>query len=241
MTQKKSLTDIDFVIKDESTEYRKVYEFVIDSQDPAFEGVKQFDIRVTAKDGVENTAGPVVVSTYYVDNQSPQKVSVVAFPEFPTQGEKVSFTIEFSEPVADVEAAFDDIDIVFENADEYRTVWIGETSEPIELEADETSKQLVVRDTYHDDVDNYNQEFLEEILLTPTLTIDTVTEDNIVNNDGDDDVTQVVFSGASKGFENGTILIVNITSDKRPEDKFGPIEVATNGPNGTWDIPLLKI
>ncbi|MFY2506795.1 hypothetical protein ACN3E9_00365 [Vibrio pectenicida] len=233
---KKVITDIDFVSSDESTKYRKVYEFVIDSQEAIFEGVKQFEIEVTAKDGVENRIGPIIVSTYYVDNQAPQKASVLVSPEFPTQDDTVSFSIEFSEPVADVEATFDGIDVVFENAEEYQFVWTGETSEPITLKADEASKQLIVKDTYHDEVNNHHQEFIEEILVTPTITVDDVTEDNIVNGENDE-ITQVVFSGTTKGYESGTTLTVAVASDKRPEDKFGPIEVTTNGPDGSWLTP----
>ncbi|ARC93838.1 hypothetical protein B6A42_19225 [Vibrio coralliilyticus] len=234
-SKKKTPTSIEFTLNDaESTEYIKVYDFIINSLLPEFDGVEKFEIEATVEDGIGNSEGPYIASTYYVDNEPPVGSLTTVAPEYPTEADDVTVTLQFDEPVTAVSATFDDIDIDFGESKDFKELWTGTTSEVISLNPDENSKKLVVS-AYHDELNNIGEAFSEDVIVTPTITIDDVTEDNEVNS-ADDNVNNISFSGSTKGFLKGTQLSVNVVSTKRPDiDKFEFTEIEINQ-DGVWSI-----
>ncbi|USD98606.1 hypothetical protein CTT30_21600 [Vibrio coralliilyticus] len=235
-SKKKTLTDIEFILNnDESTEYKKVYDFTIDSLASDFSEAERFEIVAKVEDGFGNFEGPYVASTYYVDNEPPAGSITAVAPEHPTEADNVIVTLQFEEPVKAVTATFDGIDIDFGESQDFKELWTGTTSQVISLNPNENSKQLVVSN-YHDELNNVGAEFSEDIIVTPVITIDNVTEDNIVS-EGEDDVTNITFSGTTTGFLKDSELSVKVVSDKRPNiDKFEFTGVKVNQ-DGTWSIP----
>ncbi|MFN3019309.1 hypothetical protein ACK1CN_25555, partial [Vibrio coralliilyticus] len=234
-SKKKTPTSIEFTLNDaESTEYIKVYDFIINSLLPEYDGVEKFEIEATVEDGIGNSEGPYIASTYYVDNEPPVGSLTTVAPEYPTEADDVTVTLQFDEPVTAVAATFDDIDIDFGESKDFKELWIGTTSEVISLNPDENSKKLVVS-AYHDELNNIGEEFSEDVIVTPTINIDDVTEDNEVNG-ADDNVNNISFSGSTTGFLKDSELLVNVVSDKRPNiDKFEFTEVKVNQ-EGVWSI-----
>ncbi|WP_143695528.1 tandem large repeat, partial [Vibrio coralliilyticus] len=234
-SKKKTQTSIEFTLNDsESTEYIKVYDFIINSLLPEFDGVEKFEIEATVEDGIGNSEGPYIASTYYVDNEPPVGSLTTVAPEYPTEADDVTVTLQFDEPVTAVSATFDDIDIDFGESKDFKELWTGTTSEVISLNPDENSKKLVVS-AYHDELNNVGAEFTEDIIVTPVITIDDVTDNNIVD-DEEDNVTDITFSGTTTGFLKDSELSVNVVSDKRPNiDKFEFTEVKVNQ-EGVWSI-----
>ncbi len=234
-SKKKTPTSIEFTLNDaESTEYIKVYDFIINSLLPEYDGVEKFEIEATVEDGIGNSEGPYIASTYYVDNEPPVGSLTTVAPEHPTEADDVTVTLQFDEPVTAVAATFDDIDIDFGESKDFKELWTGTTSEVISLNADENSKKLVVS-AYHDELNNIGEAFSEDVIVTPTITIDDVTEDNEVNS-ADDNVNNISFSGSTTGFLKDSELSVNVVSDKRPNiDKFEFTEVKVNQ-EGIWSI-----
>ncbi|NOI79013.1 hypothetical protein F0224_25570, partial [Vibrio coralliilyticus] len=234
--KKKTLTDIAFTLNSEkSTEYKKVYDFTIDSLAFEFSEAERFEIITKVEDGVGNSEGPYIASTYYVDNEPPVGSLTKITPKNPTEAETITVTLQFDEPVTAVTATFDGLAIDFSNPEEYKNVWTGTMSEGITLKANENSKKLVVS-AYHDELNNVGAEFTEDIIVTPVITIDDVTDNNIVD-DEEDNVTDITFSGTTTGFLKDSELSVNVVSDKRPNiDKFEFTEVTVNQ-DGTWSIP----
>ncbi|MDE3900028.1 MULTISPECIES: tandem large repeat [Vibrio] len=234
-SKKKTPTSIEFTLNDaESTEYIKVYDFIINSLLPEYDGVEKFEIEATVEDGIGNSEGPYIASTYYVDNEPPVGSLTTVVPEYPTEADDVTVTLQFDEPVTAVAATFDDIDIDFGESKDFKELWTGTTSEVISLNPDENSKKLVVS-AYHDELNNVGAEFTEDIIVTPVITIDDVTDNNIVD-DEEDNVTDITFSGTTTGFLKDSELSVNVVSDKRPNiDKFEFTEVKVNQ-EGVWSI-----
>uniref|UniRef100_UPI00037E8E1D hypothetical protein n=1 Tax=Vibrio coralliilyticus TaxID=190893 RepID=UPI00037E8E1D len=201
---------------------------------PEFDGVEKFEIEATVEDGIGNSEGPYIASTYYVDNEPPVGSLTTVAPEYPTEADDVTVTLQFDEPVTAVAATFDDIDIDFGESKDFKELWTGTTSEVISLTPDENSKKLVVS-AYHDELNNIGEAFSEDVIITPTITIDDVTEDNEVNS-ADDNVNNISFSGSTAGFLKDSELSVNVVSDKRPNiDKFEFTEVKVNQ-EGIWSI-----
>ncbi|PAT66265.1 hypothetical protein CKA27_19770 [Vibrio coralliilyticus] len=233
--KKKTLTDIAFTLNSgKSTEYKKVYDFTIDSLAFEFSDAERFEIITKVEDGVGNSEGPYIASTYYVDNEPPVGRLTTITPENPTEAETVTVTLQFDKPVTAVTATFDDLTIDFSDPEEYKNVWTGTTSEGITLKANENSKKLVVS-AYHDELNNVGAEFSEDIIVTPVITIDDVTDNNIVDAE-EDDVTDITFSGSTKGFLKDSQLSVNVVSTKRPDiDKFEFTEIEVNR-DGIWSI-----
>ncbi|NOH65031.1 hypothetical protein F0265_24455, partial [Vibrio sp. RE88] len=232
--KKNEATNVIFELQESDDEYQKIYEFTIDSLSSEYPNVEYFDIVTTAYDNIGNVYGPATASRYYVDNQPPTGAIQDVDPKYPTNNETVTFQILFDEPVTAVAATFDDIDIDFGESKDFKELWTGTTSEVISLNPDENSKKLVVS-AYHDELNNIGEEFSEDVIITPTITIDDVTEDNEVNS-ADDNVNNISFSGSTKGFLKGTQLSVNVVSTKRPDiDKFEFTEIEVNQ-DGIWSI-----
>ncbi|QOU32152.1 tandem large repeat [Vibrio coralliilyticus] len=233
--KKNEATNVIFELQESDDEYQKIYEFTIDSLSSEYPNVEYFDIVTTAYDNIGNVYGPATVSRYYVDNQPPTGAIQDVDPKNPTEAETVTVTLQFDEPVTAVTAIFDGLTIDFSDPEEYKNVWTGTTSEGITLKANENSKKLVVS-AYHDELNNVGAEFYEDIIVTPVITIDDVTDNNIVDAE-EDDVTDITFSGTTTGFLKDSELSVNVVSDKRPNiDKFEFTEVTVNQ-DGTWSIP----
>ncbi|WFB50705.1 tandem large repeat [Vibrio coralliilyticus] len=232
--KKNEATNVIFELQESDDEYQKIYEFTIDSLSSEYPNVEYFDIVTTAYDNIGNVYGPATVSRYYVDNQPPTGAIQDVDPKYPTHDETVTFQILFDEPVTAVAATFDDIDIDFGESKDFKELWTGTTSEVISLNPDENSKKLVVS-AYHDELNNIGEAFSEDVIVTPTITIDDVTEDNEVNS-ADDNVNNISFSGSTTGFLKDSELSVNVVSDKRPNiDKFEFTEVKVNQ-EGVWSI-----
>nr|WP_275666068.1 tandem large repeat [Vibrio sp. Isolate23] len=235
-SKKKTLTDIEFTLNnDKSTEYKKVYDFTIDSLASDFSEAERFEIVAKVEDGFGNFEGPYVASTYYVDNEPPAGSITAVAPEHPTEADNITVTLQFDEPVKAVIATFDGIDIDFGESQDFKELWTGTTSQVISLNPNENSKQLVVS-AYHDELNNVGAEFSEDIIVTPVITIDDVTDNNIVDAE-EDNITNITFSGTTTGFLKDSELSVKVVSDKRPNtDKFEFTGVKVNQ-DGTWSIP----
>ncbi|NRF27208.1 hypothetical protein HRJ45_20730, partial [Vibrio coralliilyticus] len=227
--------NVSFSLKEGGDAYTKVYEFAIDSLEASYSDVVRFEIVATVADVLTNSKGPFVAATFYVDNNQPQ--GEVIDTGSITHGEKFSIRLSFDEPVTNVEATVGgDNTIIFDQQGTYSQTWTGETTNTVDLIANQVIKNLKVTGSYYDALNNTGNEFSSDVSVIPVIEISDVTDNNIVNAQ-EDDVSQVVFSGTSKGLSEGTKLNVVVTSEKRSEDKFDlASENITVDDEGNWVV-----
>ncbi|NRF64410.1 hypothetical protein, partial [Vibrio coralliilyticus] len=185
------------------------------------------DVRIEAT--AQNTnlhVGELTVRSTIVDTASPSVLSVTSSPENPSNGDEVTLTVTFSEPVKGTAGTLDGQTLSFENDHETKETWVGKATISVDMGELEVGYAL---NSFEDASGNKEGNTDSgQIEVTPSLTITAMNEIN------SSQVGEVKITGTGQGLESGNVVTVKVISevDGQTWEKSSPIDA-----QGDWSVP----
>ncbi|QGM36706.1 tandem large repeat [Vibrio sp. THAF191d] len=158
-----------------------------------------------------------------IDTAEPSVQSVVLSPEKPADGEEVTVTVTFSEPVSGTTGTLDGQALSFTGPSETKSVWVGTST--VDVGVGELSMTLQLSG-FQDASLNAGTDDPRTVTVTPTVTITAL--DKIDSTE----VSDVVVSGTGVGLVKDDEVTVTVTS-KVDSDKHWT-ETVSIGVDGSW-------